>query len=151
MRRLFILPGIVIIAMMLAGQGNAGDFGLGAIMGDPTGISGKVWTGRATAVDFAAAWSTTNDRAFHFHMTYLMHDYGVFNVSKGKLPLYYGIGGRIIDAEDPILGLRGPIGINYLFARTPLDLFLEIAPVLNLSPSTDLDFDAGAGIRFYFR
>jgi hypothetical protein len=32
-------------------------FGLGVIVGNPTGLSFKVWTGGSSAFDAAAAWS----------------------------------------------------------------------------------------------
>ena len=32
-----------------------GNFGLGVIVGEPTGISAKAWTGNTKALDFAAA------------------------------------------------------------------------------------------------
>jgi hypothetical protein len=127
-------------------------FGLGIIVGEPTGISGKIWTGQKTGIDFAAAWSVEKTQSFNFHADYLIHDFGVFKVDKGKMALYYGIGGRLVDAaDDTHIGVRVPVGINYLFATAPLDLFLEMAPVLDLAPDTNLDFDGGLGIRFWFK
>ncbi len=127
-------------------------FGLGIIAGEPTGISAKFWTGAKTGIDMAAAWSTETGNAFNFHADYLIHDFGIFKVDKGKMALYYGIGGRFVDAEgDAFLGARVPVGIDYMFATSPLDIFAEVVPVLNLSPDTDLDFDGGIGIRFWFK
>lgn len=143
-----------LLALLYASTASAQSrgFGLGIIAGEPTGLSGKFWTGQKTGIDFAAAWSVEKHQSFNFHADYLIHDFGVFKVNKGKMALYYGIGGRLVDTEgDSFIGVRVPIGINYLFATSPLDLFLEIAPVLNLSPDTDLDFDGGLGIRFWFR
>jgi hypothetical protein len=127
-------------------------FGLGIIAGEPTGISAKFWTGAKTGIDMAAAWSVEHDNLFNFHVDYLLHDYGIFKVNKGRMALYYGIGGRFVDTRgEASLGVRVPVGIDYLFATSPLDLFVEVVPVLNLSPDTDLDFDGGLGIRFWFR
>jgi hypothetical protein len=144
---------LVLTALMVFGAGvaRAHEFGLGAVIGEPTGINGKIWTGDATAVDFALAWELDNNDAFNIHMDYLWHDYGVFNVTKGRLPLYYGIGGRMLDHFDTHVGMRGVIGLNYLFARSPVDIFFEVAPVLDFVPDTDMDLEAGVGMRFYFR
>ena len=142
---------LAVTVLTVYGQARAGEFGLGAVIGEPTGLNGKVWTGSHTAVDFAMAWSLDREDQFNVHVDYLLHDYGVFNITRGKLPLYYGIGGRLVDASDTRLGLRGVLGLNYLFARSPIDLFFEVAPVLNMTPETDMDLEAGVGMRFYFR
>ncbi len=127
-------------------------FGLGIIAGEPTGISAKFWTGAKTGIGMAAAWSTESGNAFNLHADYLIHDFGIFKVNKGRMALYYGVGGRLVDTKgDTFIGARVPVGINYLFATSPLDLFVEVVPVLNLSPDTDLDFDGGLGIRFWFK
>ncbi|MEW6050597.1 MAG: hypothetical protein AB1644_05990 [Candidatus Zixiibacteriota bacterium] len=153
MSRLIILVGVALLAIPVLSFAQPRDkgFGMGAVMGEPTAINGKVWTGYSTAVDFALAWSQDNDRDFNTHVDYLFHDYGVFNVTRGKLPLYYGVGGRVKDASDARVGLRVPVGLNYLFVRAPLDAFIEVAPVLDVVPETEMDFEAGIGMRFYFR
>ncbi len=143
---------IVVVTMMLVSANAwAHEFGLGAVIGEPTGISGKIWSGNYSAVDFAMAWSLDDESAFNFHADYLVHDYGVFNVTRGKLPLYYGIGGRLLDASDTHVGMRGVLGLDYLFHRAPVDLFFEVAPVLDFVPATEMDLEGGFGMRFYFR
>jgi hypothetical protein len=70
----------------------------------------------------------------------------------GRLPLYYGIGGRLVlrgDGEDLGLGARVPLGAGYIFEEAPVELFLEVVPVLELAPDTDLDMDAALGARIY--
>ncbi len=67
------------------------------------------------------------------------------------MPLYYGIGGRLLNTSDTRVGIRGVIGLDYLFASSPLDLFFEIAPVLDFAPDTQMDLEGGVGMRFYFR
>ena len=51
------------------------DFGLGVILGEPTGLSFKAWTGGSTAIAGAAAWSFGNTDAFQLHVDYLFWDY----------------------------------------------------------------------------
>ena len=48
------------------------------------------------------------------------------------------------------LGIRIPVGIEYLFGNVPLGAFFELVPILNLRPDTEFDFEAGIGIRFFF-
>jgi len=49
------------------------------------------------------------------------------------------------------VGVRVPVGISYLFDSVPVDLFLEVAPVVDLVPSTGLGWNSGIGIRYYFQ
>ncbi|MBN2486419.1 MAG: hypothetical protein JXB34_10640 [Bacteroidales bacterium] len=129
-----------------------GKFGLGIIVGEPTGLSAKVWTSQTNAFDAALAWRVNHryGDALQLHASFLKHSFGLIDVEKGRLPFYFGIGAKVILANDPLVGVRIPLGISYIFADAPLDLFLEIVPVLNLIPSTDFDVDGGIGIRYYF-
>lgn len=128
------------------------DLGIGFMVGEPTGLSLKSWTGGGNAFDIGFAWSVGRYDAINIHADYLWHNYDIFNeVESGSLPLYYGIGGRVILAEnDAVIGARIPVGVNYLFEDAPIDLFVEVAPVINLIPATDLDVDGALGVRFYF-
>ncbi len=35
--------------------------------------------------------------------------------------------------------------------NSPIDVFLEIAPIVDLAPATELSVNGGIGIRFYFQ
>lgn len=124
--------------------------GLGIILGEPTGISGKVWTGYNSAFDFAGAWSFKDDAALHLHADLLFHNFRIIPVTDGKLPIYYGIGARVKMQDDPKVGARIPVGIAYLFEGAPLDIFLEIVPIMDIIPETDFDFNGAIGIRYFF-
>jgi len=78
--------------------------------------------------------------------------------TSGKVPVYYGLGARVKFKDDnghhddkAAFGIRVPLGIGYLFAEAPFDLFAEIAPILDLTPDTDLEINAAVGVRFYFK
>ncbi len=143
----------VLTAVLLCGTAEAkgSGFGLGIIVGEPTGLSAKLWTGNSTAIDGAVAWSFGKDSALHLHADYLFYNFNLFKVEKGKLPLYYGIGGRIKLVDDMKVGVRIPVGINYIFAKAPLDIFLEIVPMLELVPRTEFNLNGGIGIRYFFK
>ncbi len=125
-------------------------FGLGVILGEPTGLSAKLWTSRTTALDGSLAWSFGRKDAFHMHGDFLLHDYSLIKISEGKLPVYYGIGGRLKLQVETLLGVRFPLGLNYQFARAPFDIFIEIVPILELIPATDFNMNAAIGVRFFF-
>jgi hypothetical protein len=158
----------VVIAFFLllsAGATIAQDrnFGLGVILGEPTGISAKLWVSSATAFDFGLGWSFGGDRVsdynggydggsrVHFHMDYLWHWFDAIHSSE-RFPLYTGVGGRINTGAGykNSAAIRGVFGIAWLPHRTPIDVFLELVPSLQIVPSTGFGIDAGLGARFFF-
>lgn len=143
------------LVLIMSGVSYAqGRFGVGVIIGEPTGISYKSWIDSKTAMDIAAAWSFSDKSAFHIHADYLIHEFGLIEVRPGKLPLYYGIGGRVKLSggnDGSEIGVRIPVGVSYIFATQPLDAFIEIAPILDLAPATEIDVNGGLGIRFWFK
>ena len=134
-----------------AGSNNRG-FGAGIMAGEPTGISLKVWSGQANAFDAGIGWSFSDNSSVHIHGDYLWHNFSLINVEKGQLPLYFGIGARLrfVENRDDDIGVRVPVGLNYLFEDSPVDLFVEVVPILDLTPDTDLNFNAALGGRFFF-
>ncbi|NTV84909.1 MAG: hypothetical protein HGA23_11530, partial [Bacteroidales bacterium] len=125
--------------------------GLGVIIGEPTGISFKKWTNKNQAFDGAVAWSFGHQDAFHLHLDYLFHNRRLIIIDRNVIPFYYGIGGRFKFADSNTFGIRFPLGITVFIVEAPIDLFLEVVPVMNLAPETDLDLNAAIGARYYFR
>lgn len=130
------------------------DYGLGIILGEPTGFSGKMWRTDKVAFGGAVAWSFTNDPSFHAHGDILWHNWNIlkdaFDVDSGRIPLYYGIGVKFKAEDDTRLGTRFVLGASYMFEDAPFDIFLEIAPVMNISPETEARINAAVGTRFWF-
>ena len=136
-------------------------FGLGVIIGEPTGISAKLWLSNTNALAFGLGWSVEGYRfdgfdsdydrvtRTHIHVDYLWHSFSAIN---SNFPLYYGIGGRINTGPEysGTFAVRGVIGIEWLPRSTPLDIFIEAVPTLQLISSTGLGIDAGIGARFFF-
>ncbi len=129
--------------------------GIGFISGEPTGISMKFPLDENTAVDAAVAWSFVDDSSLHLHADWLVHNWSylkdAFEVKKGELPLYYGIGGRVLFDDDTKLGARFVLGMSYVFEDAPFDLFLEVAPVMNVIPKTEAAFNSAIGVRFWIK
>lgn len=150
MFRIFLSFALVLVISGIACA--QGDFGVGVVFGEPTGVSFKSWLDERAAVDAAAAWSFADRSSFQIHADYLLHDFGLLIVKPGKLPIYYGLGGRARFREnDTDIGVRIPVGLSYIFATAPLDIFLELAPILDLVPATEFDLNGGIGIRFWFK
>ncbi len=104
----------------------------------------------------AAGRSLDGDEWFYLHGDYLIHNYRLEKEIKedieGDLPFYYGIGGRVLlkENDDTRIGIRIPLGLDYRFADRKLDVFVEIAPIIDLLPETEFALTGGVGIRYYF-
>lgn len=155
--RIYYLPvffGILLLLITLqpvniqaqANTNTEANFGIGIMFGEPTGVSIKNWFSERTAIDVGAAWSLSDrNEAIHLHSNLLLH-----NWFKENLAFYYGVGARVIFADDPEAGVRIPFGLNYVFPNASFDLFVEAAPILNLTPSTGFAGNGAFGLRFYF-
>jgi hypothetical protein len=127
-------------------------FEIGAIFGEPTGLSLKYWLSDTMAVDGGLGWSFDDETDVHVHSDVLWHNFEWLPVSEGSLAVYFGVGARakFRDNRDDLFGIRFPIGLNYLFRDVPVSVFAEVAPVLDLAPSTRGALTAGIGARYRF-
>ena len=108
---------------------------------------------RSYPVINAVAWNVSANNDFVLHADYLWYKHGFFQAGKVKMPLYFGVGGRMVlrDNNSDKFGVRVPVGVSYRFIDPEfVELFGELAPVLDLAPSMKLDFNIGIGVRFYF-
>ncbi len=143
----------VLVTVTLAGgtvEAQDSGFGLGIILGEPTGISGKQWIEDDKAIAGAVAWSFEKKSAVHLHTDLLFHSSNIIKVEMSELLAYYGIGCRIKFEDKGKVGVRVPLGLNYLPSRVPLDVFFELVPLLDLVPSTEFNFNGAIGVRYFF-
>ncbi len=131
---------------------NHSGFGLGIVLGEPTGFSAKLWTGGNNAIVGGLAWSLADNGGMHLHADYLWHNTNIINPGRNDIPFYYGLGGRIQthDFGDDSIGVRFPLGFGYQIKNAPFDLFVEIVPVMDLAPDTDFELSAAIGGRIFF-
>ncbi len=126
---------------------------LGLIIGEPTGISYRAWLGTSNAMDFAVGWSVNTRENDHFdiHGAYLFGRKTDMRIDGYRIPWYFGPGGRIkLGEKDAVLGFRFPFGLYYKFRTVPFSMFFELAPGLNITPSTEFDITGGLGFRYIF-
>jgi hypothetical protein len=130
-------------------QTDGKDTGLGVMLGEPTGISLKLWKNNNTAYSFGLAWSLEGNDAVYIHADHLWHS--PLDTDTENFAFSYGLGARAIFSDnDTELGARLPLGLNFYPDGAPMDIFVEIAPTINLIPSTDGDVSGVLGARFYF-
>ncbi len=149
------------------------DFGLGLVLGAPTGLTMKYWLAGSSmhAIDFAVGESVVGNDGIHVHASYLWHPWVLTRTADFDLGLYIGVGGRFLshdrgrDRDDHVhIGPRVPFGLLFDFRkhRVPIDVFIEMAAVLdiildddddpNREDDDDIDFDINAaiGVRYFF-
>ena len=143
-------------------------FGLGFVLGDPTGLSGKYWVGPTNALDFALGF--TNYGAGFGGLLPRQQRRGALpgllrHQHQRRLPLavehrpqhglqldwYIGGGGRVVlfGGRGFNLGARMPLGLALMFTNPNfLEIFFEIDPAFSFTGG--LTFEGGLGVRFYF-
>ena len=152
------IVGFALLAGMWAAPAKAarsGDQGIGLMVGNPSGLTWKMFLDDHLALDAALG---VDQGDFDVHATLLYHDFDLFKRSpafadltnQGDLGLYFGIGPRELFAHDSEFCLRLPVGVNYLPHSEPYELFVELAPVIRFNPSSGMDFDYAIGARYYF-
>jgi len=164
MRRLRFAECVLVVVMVIALPDRArtqGKFGAGVILGEPTGIAWKYKLDGDHALDGAIGLSP-GDR-FRLHVDYL---WAKHSFQEEHLLLHYGAGLVIGAGGAGYLGvdrgetyvfvqrelgfaMRGVAGLTYEIPRSPFDLFVEIAPLLILSPGGGVGVDAALGARVY--
>lgn len=144
------------LVLLLFFQSAKAEFAVGAVLGDPTGLSGRAAIDGQHSVDAALAYNSGNYSGLHIHMSYLRDRARTFATTEGPIELYYGLGVRLISVDkgkydgDTMIGPRAPLGLLYNFKNPNVEVFGEIALALDIVPRTDVDLDVGVGVRLRF-
>lgn len=155
--RTFILTFLLATSLMVVSQtAQAQDrgFGVGAAIGGPDGLSYKAWTGSNSAIAGVLTFNVSdNFTSFYTHADYLVHKfYDDLDWEIGNLFYYYGggIGFEWYDSDiDDRLSIRLPAGFGFNFTDVPVDIYLELAPTITVSPDFNFFFNGNMGFRFY--
>ncbi|OGS51994.1 MAG: hypothetical protein A3J79_07610 [Elusimicrobia bacterium RIFOXYB2_FULL_62_6] len=125
-----------------------GQLGAGVILGDPNGLTAKYWLSGTRALDAGVGFGSD----VSLYADYLWHSWEILSQpAEGKIPLYLGLGAQIRTSSPSAFGLRAVGGAAYWLQNVPLEIFLELVPVLNLSShGNGMDLNAGLGVRYYF-
>jgi|ERR1017187_2750820 hypothetical protein len=144
---------IILLLLCTISQAQDKGYGIGIILGEPSGLSGKYWLNSTNALDFGLGFSFTNfnNSRIQLNCDYLWNNYNLLKTSE-KFVIYYGPGIKILTggSNDAKLGVRGVAGVGWFIKDAPLDVYFEIAPVVYLIPGTILKIDGGIGARYYF-
>ena len=95
----------------------AGKLGVGIVIGEPTGGSIKYWLNDTLAVDGAVGWSSHDNTDLYAHSDLLWHNFDLFPVARGRLPVYIGVCGLMRfrdDHNDNQVGIRSREDVAFL-------------------------------------
>jgi len=128
-------------------QAQPKQFGLGLVLIDPSGLTGKAWLGRGNAVSGAVGWSEEHDHYLHIQAEYLFYDRRVAGDRNLDLDAYVGIGGKIIFRDYDAAWFRLPLGLDIRLKKAPFNFFFEVAPVFNFET---VRMSGAVGLRYIF-
>ena len=146
-RCLALFAVIILFTFPRVGFGER-DFGLGILMGQPSGLRTAFSIQKSLHIDCAAAWSW--DDWLLVFADCQFEDY----ISPWSLNWrwYYGLGAYagIPETRQGIFGLRIPLGVSYQVPYTSLEVFGEVVPALRLVPDTQAQLQGGVGFLVWF-
>jgi hypothetical protein len=135
-----------------------GTLGIGIILGEPTGITAKLYLKDDQAIQ-AAAGAAFVANGLQVHGDYVFHPWILQDRDTFVLPVYVGPGVRFVDYSGGSMGsshfatgLRAVGGLLFDFKNVPLDAFVEVAGVLeyDFKNGFGAGINFGAGVRYYF-
>src|SRR4051794_3918336 len=133
-------------------------FGLGIVLGDPTGLTAKLWLSKTNALDFGLGFTNYGagfGASCYYDSAGRQHCNGYYDTSvnvdylwqstlvrgTAQLDWYIGLGGRIFFLGDRNyrygvdVAARAPIGLALMFNNPSfIEVFFELAPSLYLLP-----------------
>ena len=139
-----LAAGALALALPPPALAQPGSFGIGGQIGEPTGLTLK-FAGRP-GLDLAAEWDFED---YLFVQGHVLLAERRFPGTRSDVRYFYGpgvfVGAR--NDNDTAFGLSFNVGVN--FYTGPIELFGQLTPRLRLTPDSDFDLGAAAGLRFY--
>jgi hypothetical protein len=170
-----LLAGLLVAALSQGAARAAGHpFGLGVVLGEPTGITAKVYLNEPFALQLGVGYVDTFDGqdGLHLNVDFIWHPAVIARTPGFTLPFYLGVGGRYLEHRydywennvhyvdsDSHFGVRVPFGLLFDFNRVPLDVYMELALVIDFIHGgatygpyhhDRVGWNGGIGIRYYF-
>jgi hypothetical protein len=122
--------------------------GVGLILFEPSGLTGKAWLSRSAALAGGIGWSAEENHYLHLHLDFLFYRYRLAADKNLDLDFYLGAGAKIVFRDSDNAWLRVPLGLDFLLRKTPLNFFFEVVPSFNFS---DLKLFGAIGFRYVFQ
>lgn len=151
-----LLPAALLAVCALAAPARAQivipeeGFGIGFVIGAPTGLSASLPVGDRNAFNAALGYDLSGHPNLFLQADYVWIHKNIIPVDVGSISAYYGPGAFVAASRHAAAGIRVVGGVDYRFATAPVQIFLEVAPGISLLPDTDAHGGGGLGVRYYF-
>ena len=129
--------------------GPGGDFGLGLVLGTPTGLSAEYFVDRSNSLHIALGLDVLDEQDLYLHLNWRGYLAAIADGASVRLPIYVGLGGYLGDQDLDVFGLRAPLGFAIDFRRAPMNLFFEIAAQLEIVGDDRLRGRIGGAFGFH--
>ena len=128
-------------------------FGLSVAISEPAGPGTNVWPLEAGAVDERVGRPLADPQDSRIHPDDLFPGLDSVRLNQPAPPFRLGVNHRFKFAEygDERPSVRAPVGASYRWGEQQLEFFAEFGPILDVKPTTALEWNGGIGIRFNFR
>lgn len=129
-----------------------GRFGIGAMVGKPTGLSAQVRLGGpllGSALDAAVGLELLDNNHLYAHLDYVVFALALIEGDSVWMPAYFGAGLFVRDATAGF-GARLVGGLQIDLRHTHVGFFAEIAARVSLVDQFDGALGGSIGIRYYF-
>ena len=133
-------------------QRTTGAVGVGGQLGEPTGLTLKVYNENAPSYEILAAWDLDD---FFFLNGHALFEHRIdASTLDPALEWYVGPGAFIgvVDnpSEDEVgLGISGALGLHLVFSQQ-VELYVQVTPRIGVIPETEGEIGGGLGVRYYF-
>ena len=162
-RAVYLFVFVFVLTSLIFAQGPRGKkFGFGINLGEPLGLTAKFWVSGQNAITGYIGGSyfgnprigadyTWHFDAFNSDVVKLYAGPGVhIGLGSGHTVIYEYNRDRFYYRTSGIgLAVRGIFGVDIIPRRTPLEFYLEMGPLIGLTPSFGSVFEGAVGFRFY--
>jgi hypothetical protein len=150
---------LLVALALITTQAFAKTWGLGAVIGAPTGLSANYFLQESRTIHTTLAYDLQGNDHLQLasHYTWRRKDLRLPDLTLGW---FYGVGGRFAltehdhrhnhSSDKVALGPSGTIGVFHEFQQVPLEVFLKVNLTVNLIPDTDADTDLMLGLHYNF-
>lgn len=129
-------------------------FAIGAQLLSPTGISAKATLSEKASLTGVLGFNINEFNTNVSLQTNLIlnGNKDTFKIESGILRGYYGIGLNLVFNENTNtgIGIRIPVGIEYGLQDQPFEIYMDIAPTINIEPSSAFFLSSSMGFRYFF-
>jgi hypothetical protein len=128
-------------------------FGLSVPVSEPTDQGTNVWPLEEEFLDEQIGRPLADPEDSRIHSDALFPGLDSVRLSHPAPPFYFGANRRFKFAEygDERPSVAAPVGASYQWGQKRFEFFAEFGPILDVKPTTALEWNGGIGIRFNFR